>query len=220
MLAVALAGALAALPGRGGAQDLADFDYENLSFRGVGAEWGRSYPNRVDEARVVTARFDLGYLGPGLRIVPSIAYWTSNFKAVEVADLEQRVGDLIVAQGQPRPTVDLGQIKWTDVALSVDAHVVWRLPMNVLSFAGVGAATHILNGSGPAIDDTFIEDLLDSATVGLNLHAGFEYPLIDQLRVTGQGRYEIMGDLQYLQAGIGLMVMFGELAPGELRDPS
>lgn len=205
-------------PGAAPAQELADFDYENLSFRGIGAEWGRIYPTRVVGTETVAVRFDLGYLGPGLRIVPSVAYWRSPFKDSEVAGLEESVAELIADQvGGPPPAVDLGTITWTDVAVSVDAHVVWALPLDVLTFIGVGASSHILNGSGTAIDDTFVEDLLDSATAGFNLHGGVEYPVVDRVRIFGQARYEVLGDLQYLHAGMGVMLMFGGLEPAERR---
>lgn len=216
-LGAAVAAALA-LPLAARAQDLADYDYENLSFRGIGIEVGRIYPTRVDRTRTIMGRFDLGYLGPGLRIVPNIAYWSSSFRQSEIDGLEESVARLIADQtGGPPPAVDLGSITWTDVVVSVDAHVVFATPMGLLPFLGVGAGAHILNGSGPAIAGTFVEDLLDSATAAFNLNAGLEYPLVDRLRVTGQARYEVLGDLQYLQAGLGVMIMFGGLEAGEGR---
>ena len=42
-----------------------------------------------------------------------------------------------------------------------------------------------------------------------------EYLLVDNLRLTAQARYEVLGDLQYLQVGAGVMVMFGAAEPGE-----
>lgn len=205
---------IAAVPAR--AQDLADYDYENLSFRGIGIEVGRTYPTRVERTRAFTGRMDLGYLGPGLRIVPSVAYWSSDFRGSEVAGLEQSLAQLIADQtGGAPPAVDLGTITWTDVAISVDAHVVFATPVGLLTFLGVGAGAHILNGSGAAIEDTFVEDLLDSATAGFNLHGGLEYLLVDNLRLTTQARYEVLGDLQYLQIGAGVMIMFGGVEPGE-----
>ena len=210
--------ALLTQPCSAAAQDLADFDYQNLSFRGIGVEYGRIYPTRVNEAVSYAVRFDLGYLGPGLRIVPSVGYWTSAFKDSEVSELERRVEGLITSQtGGAPPTVDLLDIDWADIAVSVDAHVVWEIPFNFLTFAGVGASAHLLNGSGPAIDDTFVEDLLDSATAGFNLHLGLEYPLVDRFRIYGQGRYEVLGDLQYFYAGAGVQLLFGQLQPGEER---
>jgi len=199
-------------------QGLADFDYTNLSFRGVGVEWGYLFPTRVEPTQSVGVRVDLGYLGPGVRIVPSVTYWSSRFKRSEVAKLEDRVADLVVTQtGEPRPQVSLGEIDWSDVALALDAHVVWRVPYGMLTYAGLGGAAHILNGKGAAINGTFVEDLLDSVTAGFNLHAGLEYPATDRVRLYTQGRYEVLGDLQYFQLRFGTQLMFGSSAPGEER---
>jgi len=205
-------------PGQLQGQDLADFDYENLSFRGVGFDWGYLYPSRVENTQSFTAKFDLGYLGPGLRIQPHVTYWTAPFKSSEVTELEDRVASLVANQtGAPAPAVDLGTIDWTDVSIGLDSHVVWSLPADVLSFAGLGVAAHVLNGDGAAINGTFIEDLLDSVTAGVNLHLGLEYPVTNAFRISSQARYEVMGDLQYLQLRFGGQFTFGELAPGEER---
>lgn len=211
---VALA-AVVALPVAG--QDLADFDYEHLSFRGVGLDIGYMWPSRVEPTQTFDLRMDLGYLGPGLRIVPSLGYWSSDFEPGEVEELETRVEELVVSQTGEAVTADLGTIQWTDVKLGLDAHVVWRVPYGVLTFAGVGAAAHMLNGDGEAINGTFVEDLLDSVTAGFNLHAGLEYPFTDRVRAYGQGRYEVLGDLQYFQVRSGVQLMIGGPAPGEER---
>ena len=65
------------------AQDLADYDYENLSFRGIGLEWGYMVPTRVESTQSMGIRVDLGYLGPGLRIVPGVSYWSSPLEKSE-----------------------------------------------------------------------------------------------------------------------------------------
>lgn len=208
--------AVAALAPAARGQELADYDYENLRFRGVAAEWGYLWPTRVEPTRSWGVRLDLGYLGPGVRIVPSVTYWQSTFKASEVRELEDRVASLILSQtDQPPPTVDLGTIDWRDVALAVDAQLVWRVPYGWLTFAGVGGAAHLLDGAGAAVDGTFVEDLLDSVTAGLNVHAGVEYPWTSSLRVYGQARYEVMGDLRYPQVRFGAQLQFGAPAPGE-----
>ncbi|HSG06790.1 MAG TPA: hypothetical protein VLA36_00430 [Longimicrobiales bacterium] len=216
-MAAALAVTLSAAAGASG-QDLADFDYENLSFRGFGAEWGYIWPDRIEPTQSFGVRMDLGYLGPGLRIVPSIHYWSSTFKASEVRELEDRVRSLIVSQtDEPAPSVDLGIVDWSDLVLAVDAQVVWNVPYDVLTFAGLGAGAHMLNGAGPAIDGTFIEDLLDSVSAGFNVHAGVEVPVVRQFRLNGQLRYEVLGDLRYAQLRFGGQFMIGSPAPGEER---
>jgi hypothetical protein len=214
-----LLGALVA-PGEASSQELADFDYVNLSFRGVGAEVGYLFPSRVEPTASVGLRLDLGYLGPGVRVVPGITWWSSRFRVREVEELEERVESLIeTATGEPAPAIDLGVIEWSDLSLSVDTHLVWRVPFNFLTFAGVGAAAHFMNGDGESVNGTFIEDLLDSLTAGFNLHAGVEYPYSDRVRWYGQWRYEVMGDLQYFQIRLGGQLMVGPAAPGETPGP-
>lgn len=211
--------ALAALApiGEVRAQELADFDYENLGFRGIGLELGWLAPNRVDATPSYGVRFDLGYLGPGLRITPSLTYWSSSMKTSEVRELEERVEELVDREspGGTPASVNLGTIDWADLVLGLDGHMVWTVPGNLMTYLGAGVAAHIQNGSGEAIQGTFVEDLLDSVTAGFNLHGGLEYPLRDALRLYGVTRYEVLGDLQYLELRVGLQFMFGPASPGE-----
>src|SRR5437868_12041452 len=103
---VLLAAVALAVPAYGSAQSLADFDYENLSFRGFGLEAGYIWPDKVEPTPSYGVRMDLGYLGPGLRLTPSVTYWSSRMKRVEVAQLEDRVDSLIARQqGVPVPAV-------------------------------------------------------------------------------------------------------------------
>lgn len=199
--------------------DLTEFDYENLSFRGIGLDVGWIAPNRVDATASLGARVDLGYLGPSFRIVPHISWWSSDFKASEVRELETQVEALIAQElpdSTPAPDVNLGTLQWSDLALGVDGHFVWAVPSaGILTLAGVGASAHFLNGSGAAIEDTFVEDLLDSWRVGLNAHTGLEVPLSDRMRVYGLVRYNVLEDLRAFEFRAGGQVMFGESIPGE-----
>ena len=225
MILIALvAGSRTAAPAA--AQDLADFDYEHLSLRGIGFEAGYLPAYRIHGVRGETpswgARLDLGYLGPGLRISPSVTYWSSELEAEEVSRLETRLGQLIARELGPSgsedgPEVDLGRITWTDLVVGVDAHVVWNIPFGWLGFFGLGASVHVLDGQGEAIDDTFIEDLLDTVRPGVNVHLGLEYPLWTWSRLYWHGRYEVTDDLRYFTIRGGLQIMFGGAAPGEME---
>lgn len=199
-------------------QDLADLDYDVLSFRGFGLDWGYLWPTRVDHTGSFGLRFDMGYAGPGLRIVPNITYWSSPLDQSEITDLETRIASLVAEQtGGPPPALDLGEIDWRDLAIGVDAHIVWHSLFGVLTYGGLGVAGHILDGKGAAIDGTLIDDLLDSVTAGFNLHFGAEYPLNDRFRIYSLAKYEVLSDLQYFTVRTGWQIMTGPNAPGEER---
>ena len=224
VLAVLLAGAGTTVPAA--AQELADFDYEHLSLRGIGFEAGYLPGYGIHGVRGETrswgARLDLGYLGPGLRISPSVTYWSSELETGEVSRLETRLEQLIArevggAGSGGGPEIDLGTITWTDLVVGVDSHIVWNVPFGWLGFLGLGASVHVLDGQGEAIDDTFVEDLLDTVRPGMNVHLGLEYPLWTWSRLYWHGRYEVTDDLRYLNVRGGLQIMFGGTAPGEME---
>jgi hypothetical protein len=196
------------------AQELADFDYEHLSFRGFSLEGGYIWPNKVDPTYTMGIRLDMGYLGPGLRIVPGISYWSSTMKAEEVQELAARIGDLADPNSSGSP-VDLGSIDQTDLVLSLDSHFVWSIPFGMLSYLGGGVSAHIMNGDGVAINGTFVEDLLDTVKPGINGHIGLELPLTSWFRLYGTGRYELMEDLHYPEVRMGGQIMVGRSMPEE-----
>lgn len=194
-----------AFAGAAPAQTLADYDYEYLRFRGVGADIGYIWATKVTNTQQYSLRLDLGYLGPGVRIIPSISYWQSRLKQEELDDLATRLGQ---QTGATIDGGDLGPIEWSDLSLSVDGQFVWNTPINVLTFVGGGLGFHALNGQGDAVDDTFVEDLLDDIAVGASALAGVEFEPVDRLRVYAEGRYTAMNSLQYLSARAGLQFMF------------
>ena len=126
------------------AQDLADLDYESLSFRGFGFDVGYLWPTRVDRTVSLGARFDMGYAGPGLRIVPNITYWSSPLDQKEITQLQDRISSLVAQQtGGPPPALNLGEIDWRDLAIGVDAHIVWDSLFDILTYGGLGVAAHV-----------------------------------------------------------------------------
>jgi hypothetical protein len=209
----------AVLAPRGASAQLDRYDYEYLGFRGVGLEAGYLWANKVDPVATFGARFDLGYAGPGLRIVPGIRYWSSQLKQSEVTELEERLRQIIAEAnpGEEPPAVDLGTVKWSDVVLTLDGHFVWEVPLGLLTYLGAGFSAHILNGSGDVVNETFLEDLLDRTSAGVNAHAGLEYLISPAVRLYGTARYEILDDLSYLALMGGFQFMFGG-APDEREE--
>ncbi|MEX0856010.1 MAG: hypothetical protein WD056_00425 [Gemmatimonadota bacterium] len=196
-------------PGAASAQGLADFDYENLSFQGAMLDVGYVFSGRVDNTTSFGGRVDLGLLGPGVRVVAGFNRWSSFLTHREVQSLEASVSELILDQTGEVVAVDLGDIRWSDVSLYADAHFLWEVPFGVLTYLGAGAGGHILRGGGPAIDGTFVNDLLDSVRAGANLHGGLEIPVQSRLRLVGEARYELVEDLSYFQIRTGIQFVFG-----------
>ena len=220
-IAATLAGVVvtSAAPCETRAQELADYDYENLSFRGISFDVGYLYADKVEDTRTLGVRFDLGFLGPGFRIMPGVTYWESTLVQTEVGQFQTRLGTLTADQGGTVPAggFDLGDIDRKDIVVSLDGHYVWAVPLNLFFSTGVGLSVHFLNSSGPSIDGTFVEDLLDSVSAGFNLHAALEYPIADRIRIHGGSKVEILGDLNYVEFRGGLTFIWGGLVQGEDR---
>jgi hypothetical protein len=197
------------------AQGITDIDYEDLTLRGVMVDAGRIFPNRVDGANSLGGRIDLGFLTRGVRATFGVNRWSSSLLREEVGIFEDRLEELVFEQTGTVTTIDLGEITWSDTSLHGDAHLLWRVPMGVLTYAGFGASVHFLNGGGSSIEDTFIEDLLDSVRAGGNVHTGVEIPITGRLRIVGEARYEILENLRYTHIRVGGQFTFGALVPGE-----
>ena len=199
------------------AQGLADYDYDQLTLRGIGFEAGYIFPDKVDDTPQFGMRFDLGYLGPGFRILPRVAYFSSSMTGAEVDKLEARMIELVFDQNPlaPVPVVDLGTVDWSAVTVGLDGQFVWRVPYGILTYLGAGFAAHFQNGDGAAIEGTFVEDLLDSVVAGANAHAGIEIPVTRMTRVYGDIRYEFLGDLRFPAVRLGVQLMITDPSPGE-----
>jgi hypothetical protein len=197
------------------AQTLADYDYANLTFRGIGFDYGYIWPTKVEATSAYSVRLDLGFLGPGVRIAPSLTYWSSQFRPSEVESLVRQINRLpaLQSQGAAITAADLGIIKWSDLSIGIDAHMLWTTPIGVFTYVGAGGSLHALNGQGAFVDKTFVEDLLDSTTAGIALMGGVEYEPVPMLRVYGEARYTIVSDVRYPGLRIGGTLMLPPRSP-------
>jgi len=204
-----------------GAQDLADYDYANLSFRGIGIDWGYIWPSKVESTQAYSLRIDLGYLGPGIRIAPVLSYWNSQVKDSELQRFADQLNRLEALRGRgvEIEAAELGEIDYSDLSLMVDAHVVWNTPVALLTYVGAGVGVHALNGRGDAIADTFVEDLLDSTTAAAAIMAGVEGEVFPSLRIYGEARYTLMSDVRYpgFRVGASFMVPRPTTQSGVIR---
>lgn len=186
------------------AQTLEDYDYEQLTFRGVSLQIGYASPDKVEPTVEYAVRVDLDYLGPYVRIVPGFAYWSSRFREEELARFAERLS----AWGAQVTPDNLRPIDWRNFAFTVDGQAVWETPVGVNPFVGLGAGLHVLDGKGPAIADTFVEDLLDTVTAGLAGSAGVDWVLPVGARLYGEARYTLLSDVRYwsVQVGAGFLL--------------
>ncbi len=199
------------------AQGLADFDYENLTFRGLMLDVGYVMPDGVENTRSLGARMDLGFLGPGVRVTAGFSRWSSRLERDRVRSLEESLESLVFDQTGEEVQVDLGRITLTDFAMNADVHMIWTVPLGVLTYAGVGGTAHVMQGGGESIEDTFVDDLLDQIRAGFNVHAGVEVPVAAGFRVVGEGRWELVQNSPYLQLRIGGQYLWGPRMSGEPR---
>ena len=212
LLAAAL---LAALPATGRAQDMADYDYENLVLSGIGVHLSEIFPARTDPTLGLNVRVDLGLLGPNVRISPGISFWSSQLREGEVERMESRIEDACDRGGVPCPGIELGEVEVSDLSFDVDAHYLWTTDYFVEPYAGAGVSLHLLNGRGEFVDDTFVEELLDAIAPGLNLVGGLEFPVAGNLRILGETRAVLTGNTRFISVGIGGAWRF----PPELQRP-
>lgn len=211
----AIAALLLALPAAARAQDAADYDYENLVLSGVGVHLSEIFPARSEPAPALNVRVDLGLLGPNVRITPGLTFWSTKLRDSEVARMEDRIEASCENSGASCPGVELGEVEISDFSLDVDAHFLWATEYVVEPYAGAGVSLHLLNGRGDFIEDTFVEELLDAIAPGFNLVGGLEFPVTDNLRVMGEARGVLTGNIRYISLGVGGAWRF----PPQLRRP-
>tara|TARA_B110000014_G_scaffold257393_1_gene241926 strand:- start:679 stop:1392 length:714 start_codon:yes stop_codon:yes gene_type:complete len=200
-------------------QELADYDYENLGFRGISFEYGNILFKTYEETEAYSVKLDLGFLGPGVRMATRASYWSSEMLPEELVSFESSLNAMILAQGGVLPGngLEIGSIKRDNMSVSVEADYVWRIPLGMLLSTGLGASAHLVNGTTKIPDDTFLNGLLDSFTAGFNVHSGLEYLVTDRIRLYGDSRIGLAGNVRFFQFGGGLTILWGELLSGESR---
>lgn len=222
---IALASAALSLATPIAAQSLEGYDYRDLRFRAIGPEIGWVVPTEVEPTASYGIRADMGYVGPAVRIVPSMRYWSSRLSQVELDRVADQIVSICERQGNADcPVLDLGEVERSDLELSADAHAVLEANRSLSLYAGAGLSLHLFNGRGELIDDTFVEDLLDTAAPGLNLIVGAFAP-IGRLSLFTEGRLIVTSDIQYANLLVGTSWTLpsgppraSELAPWRRRD--
>lgn len=190
---------------------LEQFSYEGLRLTGIGVEIGLAGSDRVTTEPSVAVRVDYGLIAPQVRVLLGGSYFRGDLEADEIAEFEQRLR-AVVDDPTGDATVQVGSIRWTNVEIDVDLQYLFPAGRRLMTYLGLGLAAHIRDGSGVAIDDTFVEDALDTITAGLSASFGAEVSVVPRVHVTVDFRGEFTSELRIATARAGLMYRFA--SPG------
>ncbi len=182
---------------------LNQFSYDNLRLSGIQLDAGLLGASDLIGTTVGGLRIDFGRIAPKVRLLLGLSYFHSRFDQQALQRFERRL-DSIVNPGTP-DNINLGRISLGDVVGDVDFQFVFPQGHGIAAYLGTGVSIHVRNGSGPAINGTFMEDALDVITAGLNGTMGFEFNLSHAWRFTVDGRGVLSSGLRSVSLRTGIM---------------
>jgi len=182
---------------------LNQFSYDNLRLSGIQLDAGLLGASDLTGATVGGLRVDYGRIAPKVRLLLGLSYFQSRFDQQAINRFERRL-DSIVNPSTP-DSINLGRISLSDLVGDIDFQFVFPQGHGVTAYLGTGISIHARNGSGAAINGTFMEDALDVITAGLNGTMGFEFNLSHAWRFTVDGRGVLSSGLRSVSLRTGIM---------------
>ena len=179
------------------------FSYDNIRFSGIQVEAGVITSKRLKGAPQIGLRVDLGQFAPRVRLMAGVSYFRSDFTSREIGEFESAL-ERVVSDPEGNFTIDLGRVRWSDVALDVDFQYLLGSWGRWQPYLGLGAGAHIRNGSGAAINGTFVEDALDNIGAGINVTAGWDVSVAPGFILNVGGRAVLASDVSTLGLQVGL----------------
>jgi len=200
--------AAAALSAAGRAQGvLSQFSYDELRPSALQVDVGSIATQSLRGALVWGVRLDAGYLAPHVRVLLGVSRTSSLFTGRAVARLNRTLLAL-VNDPDSNATIDVGRVRLSDVMLDLDLQYVFNDGRPVTVAAGLGAGVHFRNGSGRAIDRTFIEDALDGVAPAVNGMMAAAVALAPAWRLTAEVRGTLLSDYSSAAARMGFQFRF------------
>lgn len=200
-VAVGLIGLAAAQPAAG--QNLQEYDYANLGVRAIGAEILYVSASQNEGTFGLGAKVDLGFLGPGVRVVPRFGVWTADVEGADVAELERQLEE--VSELEPG-SINLGAIERSAYVLGADLQYIAAIS-RVSPYIGAGLDIYALNDDGNAIRNTFLDDLV--ITAGVSAVGGVQVAVSPDWSVFGEFRATAVSDASSLGGAFGVYYTFG-----------
>lgn len=190
-----------------GQKALEQFSYDNLRPSGLQVDVGLLGANDLTGTVTGGVRLDYGLVAPRVRVLLGLSYFRADFDANARRRFEQRISKFVIDPSGD-DIIRVGRIRWSD--LTGDLDLQYEIPQGtaVTTYLGLGVGVHLRNGSGPAINGTFIEDALDGISAALNATLGAEFRLSTIWRLTLDGRGVLSPDLSTASLRAGLMYRF------------
>ncbi|HLZ46480.1 MAG TPA: hypothetical protein VKQ05_12460 [Gemmatimonadales bacterium] len=180
---------------------LNQFSYENLRLSGIQVDAGLLGASELKGTTVGGVRLDYGRIAPKVRLLLGLSFFRSEFDQQTINRFEARLDSI----AHPSTPINLGRIRLSDLIGDVDFQFVFPQGHGVTAYLGTGISIHVRNGSGAAINGTFVEDALDVITAGLNGTMGFEFNLSPAWRFTVDGRGMVSSGLRTVSLRTGIM---------------
>jgi hypothetical protein len=185
---------------------LNQFSYDNLRFSGIQIDVGPLGASDLVGATVGGLRVDYGRIAPKVRLLLGLSYFHSRFDQQAINRFERRLDSIV--NPSTHDSINLGRISLSDIIGDVDFQFVFPQGHGITAYLGAGVSIHVRNGSGAAINGTFVEDALDVITAGLNGTMGFEFNLSSAWRFTVDGRGVLSSGLRTASLRTGIMYRF------------
>jgi len=183
---------------------LESFSYEGLGFSGIAMDAGVVVSDRLTRELSGSVRLDFGMFSPNVRVVFGLSGFRAQLNADEINQFEERLRILVPGA----VTVNVGTIDWTDIELFADLQYMISMSRDFNFYVGFGVGVHYQDGDGAAINDTFVEDALDTILAGINSSVGFEVRAIGPLYWTAEVRGGLTSELSFSSARTGLLYRF------------
>jgi len=187
---------------------LNQFSYDNLRLSGIQVDAGPLGSSDLTGAVVAGLRLDYGMIAPRVRVLLGLSYFRSEFDSEARTRFEQRIRQFVIDPSSD-DTIRVGRIFWSDITADLDLQYVIPQGRGVTTYMGVGASVHLRNGTGAAINGTFVEDALDEVTAGFNASIGAEFALSKAWRFTLDGRGVVSSGLSTISLRSGIMYRLG-----------
>jgi hypothetical protein len=203
MATIAALVAVGALTRPAAAQNLEEYDYANLGFRAIGGEILFIDPTQNEGTFGLGLRADLGFLGPGIRVVPRFAYWKADVNSQSVTELELQLEEV---SELPPGSINLGQIQRSAYVFGADLQYITSVS-TISPYIGAGVDIYALNDDGNAISGTFLDDAV--VTAGLSAVGGLQFALSPDWSAYGEFRATAITDASSLGGAFGIYYTFG-----------